>query len=429
MSKYYIKLSYIIIFILGFLLSRIIISNDIPVGQLVDFTGPTSSVGKPFGQGHIDAIKWINKNGGINNRKIRLDTVDYSYKAPRAVATYKRWKSRLKVITVIGWGTADTEALMETIARDKIPFFSGSYAGQLTDPTGKAPNSFKAAPYNFFYGPSYSDACRGLLTWALKDWESKEKSDKPKFVHMGDNHPYPNAPKQACREYAQELGFEVLSVINYTLAPGDFTAQCLTLKQIEANYAYLANSSNSTTALLKACNTVGAEVQFMTNVWGVDETVIKASGKAANGIVFAVRTSSVWGDDTEGMELIKNISSMSGKKDQYRSVHYISAVCSMFYIAEAMKLAMTEGELSGESIRNAMYKNENWAPEMLKGVCLPSTWKNDDHRGLMEVPIYMVKVNGPTDKKSVDQLMKEKIIQLVKEDQISLPRRPEWRGY
>jgi branched-chain amino acid transport system substrate-binding protein len=120
---------------------------------------------------------------------------------------------------------------------------------------------------------------------------------------------------------------------------------------------------------------------------------------------------------------------MSGKKDQYRSVHYISAVCSMFYIAEAMKLAMTEGELSGESIRNAMYKNEKWAPEELKGVCLPSTWKNDDHRGLMEVPIYMVKVNGPTDKKSVDQLMKEKIIQLVKEDQISLPRRPEWRGY
>ena len=94
----------------------------------------------------------------------------------------------------------------------------------------------------------------------------------------------------------------------------------LNIKTDRSNYAYLANSSNSTTALLKACNTVGAEVQFMTNVWGVDETVIKASGKAADGIVFAVRTSSVWGDDTDGMELIKNISSMSGKKiniDQY----------------------------------------------------------------------------------------------------------------
>ena len=169
--------------------------------------------------------------------------VDYSYKAPRAVATYKRWKSRLKITAVQGWGTADTEALMETIARDKVPFFSGSYAGQLTDPTGKAPKSFKAAPYNFFYGPSYSDACRGLISWALKDWKKKGHNSKPKFVHMGDNHPYPNAPKQACQEYAEEIGFEVMAVINYTLAPGDFTAQCLTLKQIKANYAYLANSS------------------------------------------------------------------------------------------------------------------------------------------------------------------------------------------
>ena len=32
-------------------------------------------------------------------------------------------------------------------------------------------------------------------------------------------------------------------------------------------------------------------------------------------------------------------------------------------------------------------------------------------------------------KKDVDKLMKEKIIQLVKEDQVTLPRRPEWRGY
>ncbi len=427
MTKFFKKL--LSITFLTFIFTESIFSKEIPIGQLVDFTGPTSSVGKPFGQGHIDAIKWINQNGGINNRKIRLETVDYSYKAPRAVATYKRWKSRLKVITVIGWGTADTEALMETIARDKIPFFSGSYAGQLTDPTGKAPNSFKAAPYNFFYGPSYSDACRGLITWALNDWKRKENSGQPKFVHMGDNHPYPNAPKQACQEYAEEIGFEVLSVINYTLAPGDFTAQCLTLKQIEANYAYLANSSNSTTALLKACDTVGAEVQFMTNVWGVDETVIKASGKAADGIVFAVRTNSVWGDNQEGMELIKNVSAMSGKSDQYRSVHYISAVCSMFYIAEAMKTAMTGGKLNGEGIRNAMYEKENWVPKGLGGVCLPSTWKNDDHRGLMEVPIYMVKVNGATDKKNVDQLMKEKVIQLVKEDQITLPRRAEWRGY
>ena len=422
------KILFLFLF-LGLTYFKSIYSKDIPIGHLVDFTGPTSSVGKPYGMGFIDAIKYINENGGIKGKKIKVDTVDYSYKAPRAVATYKRFKSRLKIIAVIGWGTADTEALMETVARDKIPFYSGSYAGQLTDPTGQAPNSFKAAPYNFFYGPSYSDACRGLLTWALKDWKEKNQNARPKFVHMGDNHPYPNAPKQACQEYAQELGFEVLSVINYTLTPGDFTAQCLTLKQLGANYAYLANSSNSTTSILKSCNIVGVETQFLTNVWGVDEPVIKASGMAANGIIYAMRTNSIWGDESKGMDLLKEVAKYSGKKDSYKSVHYISAVCTMFYMAEAMELAMESENFSGEGIKKAMYQKENWVPKGLEGVCLPSTWKEDDHRGLMDVPIFKVKVNGSTEKKNVNELMKNKVIELIKVDQIRLPRRPEWRGY
>ena len=92
---------------------------------------------------------------------------------------------------------------------------------------------------------------------------------------MGDNHPYPNAPKEACEEYALELGFEVLPVINYTLAPGDFTAQCLTLKQIKADYPFLANSSGSPISLLNACSTVGVEVQFMTEEWFCTISTVK----------------------------------------------------------------------------------------------------------------------------------------------------------
>ena len=47
----------------------------------------------------------------------------------------------------------------------------------------------------------------------------------------------------------------------------------------------------------------------------------------------------------------------------------------------------------------------------------------------MEVPIYRVKVNGPTGKLDIQELTSKKIIELVKVDQMALPRRPEWRGY
>ena len=43
--------------------------------------------------------------------------------------------------------------------------------------------------------------------------------------------------------------------------------------------------------------------------------------------------------------------------------------------------------------------------------------------------IYKVKVNSSTEKLTVEELMNNKIIELDKIDQITLPRRMEWRGY
>ena len=60
--------------------------TPIPLGNLVDYSGPTSDVGTPYGQGIVDTYAWINKSGGINKTKVNLDTVDYGYQVPRAIA-------------------------------------------------------------------------------------------------------------------------------------------------------------------------------------------------------------------------------------------------------------------------------------------------------------------------------------------------------
>ncbi|MCV6037260.1 ABC transporter substrate-binding protein, partial [Escherichia coli] len=98
---------------------------------------------------------------------------DMAYKVPVAISNYKRWVARKNMVAMQGWGTADTEALISFVTKDKVPVFSASYSGHLTDPTGKNPKTAKPAPYNFFYGASYSDACRALVKWAKEDWESK----------------------------------------------------------------------------------------------------------------------------------------------------------------------------------------------------------------------------------------------------------------
>ena len=117
-----------------------------------------------------------------------------------------------------------------------------------------------------------------MLTWAAEDWKAKGKPGKPKFVHMGANHPYPNAPKAAGEAIAAELGFEVLPPIVFALTPGDYSAQCLTLKSSGANYAYLGNTAGSNISVLNACKAAGVDVQFLGNVWGMDENAAKAAG-------------------------------------------------------------------------------------------------------------------------------------------------------
>jgi branched-chain amino acid transport system substrate-binding protein len=390
--------------------------DSVFVGHLADMSGPTAFVGKNYADGVRDSLAYINAHGGIKGTILESETVDYAYKVPQAIASYKKWKTRKKMVAMQGWGTADTEALISFVARDKTPVFSASYSGHLTDPTGKNPNTKKPAPYNFFYGASYSDACRGLVQWAAEDWKSKGKAGKPKFTHIGANHPFPNAPKAACAEYAEELGFNVLPPVVISMKPGDFKAQCLSIKSSESNYGYIGNLGGSVLSLVKSCNTVGVDIQLMSNIWGGDKEVFEAGGEGIKDYIFPTMTP-FWNDQVPGMKLVREISKMSdesGKKERVH--HYIRGVCSTYFMKEAMEWAKDNGGITGENIKKGMYVHKDWVPKGLEGVCLAANWTNEDHRGINQVNIYKGNyVNGKVD--------------IEKVSQVTLKRRDDWLGY
>src|SRR5215469_7316551 len=95
-------------------------AQQISLGHLEDLSGATSDVGTPYGQAVVDTFAWVNKNGGIGGKQINVDSNDYGYKVPQAVALYKKWSAPdTKVAAIMGWGTADTEALTGFLAQDK----------------------------------------------------------------------------------------------------------------------------------------------------------------------------------------------------------------------------------------------------------------------------------------------------------------------
>jgi branched-chain amino acid transport system substrate-binding protein len=268
-----------------------------------------------------------------------------------------------------------------------------------------------------------------MLTWAADDWKAKGKSGKPKFVHMGANHPYPNAPKAAGEAMAAELGFDVLPPLVFALTPGDYSAQCLSLKSSGANYAYLGNTTNSNVSVLKACKAAGVDVQFLGNVWGMDESAAKTAGDAADGVIFPLRTAVGWNGNAPGMKTLKEISAMSDPSGKaYRSVHYIAGVCSSLYMKEALDWAAKNGGATGENVLKGFYQKKDWVPAGMDGVCNASTWSDNDHRGTIRGDLYRVKVAGSTDG-DLNDLMSKGTIKFEKVKAIELPRKAEWMGW
>ena len=93
--------------------------QKIKLGNLIDFTGPTSSTGKFNGAGKVDALAWLNKNGGINGKQIDAEVVDYGYQTQRSIQLYKKWKDE-GAVAILGYGTNDTEAMVPYLAQHKI---------------------------------------------------------------------------------------------------------------------------------------------------------------------------------------------------------------------------------------------------------------------------------------------------------------------
>jgi branched-chain amino acid transport system substrate-binding protein len=97
-------------------------ADDVKVGVTYDATGPVAMQGVPYAKGAQAAIQSINVNGGVNGKNITAMAEDYGYQIPRAVAAYKKLKGA-GVGAIRGFGSGDTEVVMDTVARDHIPWF------------------------------------------------------------------------------------------------------------------------------------------------------------------------------------------------------------------------------------------------------------------------------------------------------------------
>ncbi len=370
-------------------------AESIKVGGLWDLTGVTADVGKPFAEGVQDAIAHINSKGGINGKKIELINVDYAYKIPQANATYKKFVEQDKVVMINGWGTGDTEALKDTISKDKIPYFSASFSGHLTDPA--------KTPYNFFVGASYSDQIRGFLQHVKKNW--KDKSRAPKVAFIYPNHGFGKAPIEAGRQYAKELGIDLVHEEIIPASFQDVTSNLLNMQKKAPDYAYVQTTVSWCAVLLKDARKLGIKTVFFLGNYGMTEALPALAKDAAEG-VYGMATHVPYGANVPGMKQILEFN----KKNPANSPDtvYIRGWAYGLTWAEGLKIADKNRQLTGEGVKKALETLKNFDTG---GLTPPVTYTAADHRPTTKTTIYVIKGG-----------------KMAKVEDQETPRKKEWLG-
>ncbi len=365
---------------------------DIKVGHLADLTGPTSAVGNPYAEGIKDAAAYINAHDGINGKKIDLLSVDYAYDKNKAITQYKKFVQD-GVVAIQGWGTGDTEALTSFVAKDQIPYMSASYSAHLTDPA--------KAPYNFFIAADYSTQLRAGLKYIKDGWKENRP---PKIVFIYPNHPYGLAPIKGGKEYAKEIGFDIVGDEIVDLKAIEATSQLLSVKSKDADFAWIGGTTPSTAVILKDAKKLGLKTKFLINLWGNDENLLKLAEGAQDGRAIGMQAASVYGDDVPGMKTILEVT-----KNEHKMTHYIRGWVSMMVMKEALIRADKSNELNGPGMKKALETLKDFDTQ---GLTAPITYMADDHRPNMSAKVFEFQ-DG----------------KMVYKTTIELPRKKEWLGF
>src|SRR5690625_1677035 len=341
--------------------------GTIRIGQITNRTGDTSDVGIPLADGARDAWNWINNElGGVRGRPARLIEREAGYNVPRTIALFRELTGDYGVQLIHGFGTPDSEAVMELAARQKVVYMPTSYDERFVNP--------EIAPYFFITNADYSTAGRSAVRYVAEQGATLGLARSPGGFGM--------APIAAIKEEAERQGVAIVSEQDIEYSPTSAVQQALALRDAGADYIWMGNTHTAMSVLARDLRRQESDAILIGNIYAGDENFLRTAGADAEGHL------SMYGSVSYGDTSVEIMEAIMAANYHTPSTHYIRGWAQALLVAEVMGMAIDrELELTGENLRDMFYELEDFSPG---GLIPPVNYSPEDHRPNGVSSIYQV---------------------------------------
>jgi ABC-type branched-subunit amino acid transport system substrate-binding protein len=352
--------------------------DEIIIGTLSPLTGAIAMVGIPIADAVKDYFSFINEQGGIYGRKIKVICEDDKYEPPQAVASLKKLIDRDKIFACGSTsGTPITAAVAPTVEREKLPSMAPIPAYGIFEP--------KPPKYIFAYGPFYADQVIFNIEYILFNLKAKD----PKLAFFYQDDDFGQDGYRGFKAAVEKYKLNVVATEKYTRGAIDISSQVLNIKRANPDFLIITAIPSHSIMLLKEAKKLGLTIPIFSCANARLEEVIKVSGDAADVYYCAEYTALPNETNVPGMaKLIRN----RNKRNPAQKIppkYYILSYVNALILGEGIKKA---GEnLTREKLRSAIESLKDFDTEGLTGAI---SFSSKDHCPMTAMRI--VKANSKT---------------------------------
>lgn len=337
--------------------------DEVVIGWTTPLSGPAALWGVTALGGKAWA-DYINEQGGVHGRRIKVIIKDDGYNPTRAMTNLQEMKG--KIFAVCGLlGTAILNAAKDFFPENNIPLVTAYGDVRIW----KRQPREKLKPVFIAY-PDYEDEARYLTGYAL------EKLGSRSIAAFYQNDDYGKMALSGIRKVVEAKGAKLAAAVPYEVTERALGTHALKLKESGADTVILYPTMTHGALILKEMAKIGFRPKALATFTLGDPIMYRVAGDLWEGTYIALPgNSGVPGSDPSADRVVEILKKYNPKLTGKEYLALFGAM-SMIHMVEGLKRAGRD--LTPESLIAGMEQIKNWVPE---GMGAPVTYGPERHHG------------------------------------------------